>query len=201
MKIRKQPNAFIFEITLRGAKYPVWRIVEVPANISLHELHLNIQVAMGWTCSHLYAFEIGKKRFEFPDHDEQELDDDYPECGDSTIVKLKDLQLTVGSELTYIYDFGDNWEHDVIVKAVTREQDSIFKLPICSAGAMACPPEDIGGVHAYNALVKMRLSGVPDKRYDDLMEHFKQYDIFTVISIRSFTYAESVRALGKAYRG
>jgi Plasmid pRiA4b ORF-3-like protein len=199
-KFKKHPDTFILEIQLRESKYPVWRIVELSSKISLHELHLHIQVAMGWTCSHMYSFTVGRKRFEFPFPQEPEFIGELPKFDNSTQVQLKDLGLIVGSRFNYLYDFGDSWQHDIVVKGVSLAQDSILKLPICSAGAMACPPEDIGGIEAYNALVYMRLSGLPVKRYDYLMEYFKDFDVFTVNSIRSFAYTAKVKALRKAYK-
>jgi hypothetical protein len=45
----------------------IWRRLLVPSSISLPDLHLAIQGAMGWTDSHLHQFEIDGKSYGEPD--------------------------------------------------------------------------------------------------------------------------------------
>ena len=56
-----------------------------------------------------------------------------------------DLSLQVGSRLTYEYDFGDNWQHDLLVEKIQPAEKGT-QYPICMEGAGDCPPEDVGGV-------------------------------------------------------
>src|SRR3546814_16075347 len=55
--------------------------------------------------------------------------------------------------MMYEYDFGDFWEHEIRVEA--REQPSADKpWPVCTDGARAGPPEDIGGPGGYERLLE-----------------------------------------------
>jgi hypothetical protein len=106
---------------------------------------------MGWTNSHLYQFEINEQ--EFTDLETWEPFDDDEEPGDTEFVRLRDLHLKEGSCFTYLYDFGDYWLHDVMVEEVIPIPKG-ERLPRCTAGARACPPEDCGGTHGYFELLE-----------------------------------------------
>jgi hypothetical protein len=62
--------------------------------------------------------------------------------------------LAPGAKLKFIYkyDFGDSWEHEVLVEEVLPP-DPDFKHPVCLGGANACPPEDCGGIPGYYDLL------------------------------------------------
>jgi hypothetical protein len=127
-------------VTLREAVPPVVRVVDVPATATLPELHDILQVALGWTDSHLHEFETADRlRYGRPDLD---LGDD--EVRDETTATLRDLP----ARFTYRYDFGDGWEHDVEVTGRGGP------LPGCVDGSGACPPEDCGGPHGYAELLE-----------------------------------------------
>jgi hypothetical protein len=115
-------------ITLRDVEPVVRRIVDVPAAVTLPELHRLLQVTLGWTDSHLHRFESGAGTWGPPgEFDERQHD----EAG----ARLKDL----GAAFGYLYDFGDGWEHDVEVLGAGDAE------PGCRYGEGACPPEDCGG--------------------------------------------------------
>jgi Plasmid pRiA4b ORF-3-like protein len=196
----KPPNIFQLEIQLRGATIPVWRILEVPLNTTLHDLHLYIQAAMGWECSHLYEFNIGKVFYQFVFPEEFVEHPSNKNVKDSTKFKLKDFNLEIGNQFSYEYDFGDGWAHDITVKAITVDQYSVIKLPNCTAGAMACPPEDLGGIYVYNQLVQFRLHKTPIKVNPDLEEYYRDFDIYKLDSIRSFSFELIVKAMRRAYK-
>ena len=123
-------------VTLREVEPAVVRIVDVPADVSLPELHDLLQVTVGWTDSHLHEFASGDRVYGMPDEDaaEGQLDE--------TGAKLAEL----GPLFVYRYDFGDGWEHDVEVLG-TGEVD-----PGLRGGEGACPPEDCGGPCGYEEL-------------------------------------------------
>lgn len=125
-------------VTLRDVTPPVVRVVDVPAVATLPELHEILQVALGWTDSHLHEFEAdGGPRYARPEVDvDADLDDP---ARDESTATLRDL----GPRFTYRYDFGDGWEHDV---EVTGRGGPV---PGCVDGEGACPPEDSGGPHTY----------------------------------------------------
>ncbi|MCO6008317.1 plasmid pRiA4b ORF-3 family protein [Actinoallomurus purpureus] len=124
-------------------KPPVWRRLQVPADVSLDRLHEVIQAAMGWENSHLHMFSDGRSTYGLPD---RELDH-----RDERKVSLSQLLTSVGDKIRYTYDFGDGWEHDVVLEKVLAA-DAGVTGPVCAAGKGACPPEDCGGVWGYEEL-------------------------------------------------
>jgi hypothetical protein len=136
-------EAYQLEITLAESKPPIWRRLRVLGDTSLDSLHMIIQHAMGWTNSHLYQFEVADRRYSEPDP-EDDYSEEPPE--DARRKRLRDLGLRQGSEFSYIYDFGDWWEHRVLVEAVFPPLAG-ESYPCCIGGARAGPLEDSGGVH------------------------------------------------------
>lgn len=132
------------KITLRYIQPPVWRRVEVPKDITLAKLHRILQVAMGWYDSHLHQFIVGKTYYGEPSLDElSELD-----LKDERKVRLGQVLSKPKQRMVYEYDFGDGWEHDIVLEKVLPP-DSNTRYPVCLEGAQACPPEDCGGVGGY----------------------------------------------------
>lgn len=138
---------YLLRIELKHAHRPIWREVEVPANIGLSELHDVIQAVMGWDDDHLHEFVFKNRRFVGlgPDFggfgDEVEDEDD---------VALGEVLQRARQKLLYRYDFGDCWEHDVILKK--RLGDKPFDALRCVAGEGACPLEDCGGVRGHKSI-------------------------------------------------
>jgi hypothetical protein len=130
------------EVALIGPKPRIWRRVRVTDDASLQTLHSILQATMGWMNSHLYQFEIAERHFSDPD---PTVDD---EMEDARRVRLRDLPLREGSRFSYVYDFGDWWEHDIVVEAIAP-MAADERVPCCTAGSRACPPEDVGGIPGY----------------------------------------------------
>jgi hypothetical protein len=131
-------------VTLSGARPPVWRRLLVPGGYTLDRLHRVIQIGMGWHGYHLHSFEIDGIQYGEPDP-EGEL-----ALRDELDVRL-DAVAGKGTRLTYLYDFGDWWEHEVEVEDVLPSEPE-RGYPSCPAGEGACPPEDVGGIEAYGEL-------------------------------------------------
>ena len=139
-------TVYQIKITLNDVDPPVWRRIQV-GDCSLAELHHIIQVCMGWGNYHLYAFEVDGVEYCNP-----EMGGDMDYC-DSNSRKLSQLASQGPSRFTYLYDFGDDWEHVVkIEKALPPEPKA--KYPRCIAGKRACPPEDCGGAYGYETLLE-----------------------------------------------
>jgi len=138
---------FELDVRLREIEPPIWRTVEVPGAWSLEAVHFALQVAMGWTNSHLHQFKIGDKLYGMVDVD----DSGDLEIEDEREYQLQDVVQNGGS-FVYEYDFGDGWEHDVAVKKATTVGKP--PRPRCVAGARACPPEDCGGSGGYENLLE-----------------------------------------------
>jgi hypothetical protein len=129
------------KITLKGIRRPIWRRVQAPGTIRLADLHRVIQTVFGWTDSHLHQFEIAGRRFGVPgDFDEEILDEAQVTISEALGTGIK--------RFSYIYDFGDDWEHDVVVEKIIGG-NSGRERPLCLAGRRHRPPEDCGGPPGY----------------------------------------------------
>lgn len=138
-------QVYRLRITLAQVSPPVWRRVLVPGAYTLDRLHRTIQHAMGWQSYHLHSFDIDGVQYGEPDpDDEQELRDEMETRLDAVAVRE--------TRFTYTYDFGDWWEHEVVVEDV-YPADPEERYPVCLAGERACPPEDVGGAYGYAELL------------------------------------------------
>ncbi|TAG05962.1 MAG: plasmid pRiA4b ORF-3 family protein [Betaproteobacteria bacterium] len=144
------PTAYHLKIELRHLKPAIFREVLVAPDIKLSKLHDIIQAAMGWDDAHLHGFAllVGKesfyavppeRRFEPASHDP--MDFGRP-VGDESRTRLSDLLLAPKQKLAYNYDFGDDWEHLITLKAIVETEAA---LPTLIKAQHACPPEDCGG--------------------------------------------------------
>jgi len=138
---------YLLKIRLLQIEPEIWRRFVVPGDITLDRLHDVIQIVMGWSDSHLHEFTIGKKRYtESPESKEDGL-----ECGR---YHLGDLIKQNGRTFGYLYDFGDSWEHEVILEDGRYLNPELRSAIECQDGARACPPEDVGGVSGYYEFCK-----------------------------------------------
>jgi len=137
---RKAEKVISLKVTLRGMRPPIWRRLEVPIRMSLDLLHDAIQAAMGWKDHHLYRFDIAGRSYGNP----CQVDD----VADDTRLTLAGVMKSGVRRFTYTYDFGDDWEHEIVIEGKKAATDG-RRYPICIAGKMNCPPEDCGGVWGY----------------------------------------------------
>ncbi len=97
---------------------------------------------MGWKNSHLFEFLVGDYKIGY--NNPQNAFEDIADANEVTL----DLLLKQDLVFTYLYDFGDGWEHTVEVeKLMEKEEGKIY--PLCIEGQLACPPEDSGGIHGF----------------------------------------------------
>jgi hypothetical protein len=136
------------KLTLRGIRPPIWRRIEVASDTTLGDLAPVLEAAMGWLGGHLHMFEIDGVTYGTPDPDwdSDDLDEnDY---------RLGDVLPTVGAKMTWDYDFGDGWQHNVLVEAIEPVAADVL-YPRCLAGKRACPPEDCGGPPGYADILEV----------------------------------------------
>jgi hypothetical protein len=146
-------------VTLAHVEQPrVWRRLLIPAAMPLRQLHDVIQTAMGWQDHHLHSFTDGTRTYGLPD---LEL-----EFTDERCVRFGDLDIE-GGRIGYTYDFGDDWEHEIVVEAVGVAEPGEH-YPRCIGGAGACPPEDCGGPPGYEHLREV-LADPGDEEHDDML--------------------------------
>jgi hypothetical protein len=121
----------------------------VPAAITLAKLHEVFQVVLGWNDSHLHEFRVGAMCYGIPDPD---FPEDRAVISEESAVLHEVLKPSI-SRFSYLYDFGDGWEHDVLIEAsaaITVDERPV----LCLAGANACPPDDVGGPPGYAEFLK-----------------------------------------------
>lgn len=130
------PDVLQLRVTLLHVRPAVWRRVLVPADLTLNDLHSVLQHAMGWEHVHLHRFEMFS-----------EIDATSP---------LRNFLRAERDWVTYVYDFGDEWEHEVRVEKMRSGRVTVPQLPWVLAGARACPPEDCGGPWVYMDMLRRK---------------------------------------------
>jgi hypothetical protein len=126
----------------------IWRRLLVPADIKLPKLHRCLQLTIGWTNSHLHQFKLGESVYGVPDPEWSERN-----MLDERRIRLCDLIGEAQREIGYEYDFGDGWEHRIVLEQ-TEPPNEFMVYPLCTAGERACPPEDVGGVPGYEEFLQ-----------------------------------------------
>ncbi len=174
-------------IALIDAEPDIERCVVIPDQITLADLHLVIQAAMGWTNSHLHAFTA-------PDgvtYGDSSLD----ELGytDESNVVVADVLRAPRDTLRYEYDFGDSWEHHVELIAVRTGEQSRPDAPACIAGRGACPPEDCGGVGGYHELREALTN--PSPEHDPELREWAEEFIDLPLDVDAFDLAAADAAV------
>lgn len=145
------PSVYQLKITLKGCRPPIWRRVQVLADTNLSQLHWVIQLAMGWTNSHLHSFAIEGIEYGVP---MPELAWDGEDVLDEQTLRLDQFVTTEKFKFSYLYDFGDCWEHDILVEKVFLARPAT-QYPLCTKAMRACPPEDCGGVWGYQEFIEV----------------------------------------------
>jgi hypothetical protein len=142
---RAEPQRiYQLHISLDDIQPTIWRRLWVADTLTLAKLDRVIQAAMGWTNSHLHEFQIAGQRYGIPD-------DEYAEDNPMMDDRRSCVGMVLGSsvsDFTYLYDFGDHWQHAIKVEERLRPNE-INTWPTCLAGQNACPPEDVGGIGGY----------------------------------------------------
>lgn len=150
------------KISLDHISPPIWRRVLVPDSMTLGELHDVIQLAMGWTNSHMHEFQVHGVSYGEPDL--EYLDDMF----DERDARLSDIALREKLRIKYTYDFGDGWDHSVVVEKFLPV-DKTLHYPVCVKGKRSCPPEDCGGPWGYAGLLET-IKDPTDPEHDEMIE-------------------------------
>ena len=124
------------KVTLRGTRPPVWRRLLIPGTMTL--------AAMGWQDCHLHAFDIAGRQY----GDRHAVVD----VADENRLTLNSLVKSGVARFAYTYDFGDNWEHTIVIESRAPPLEPA-SYPTCVAGKRHCPPEDCGGPWGYEHLL------------------------------------------------
>lgn len=142
------------KVTLHGSRPPEWRRLDIPSAMPLDQVHDVLQVAFGWHGLHLHLFETMSGRFGPPDRDE------WGESGlDETTATLAQVAGAEKAKVVYIYDFGDDWRHDIVVEQIMPASPGVA-YPRCVAGRGHAQPEG-GGIWAANEAARKAGSREP----------------------------------------
>lgn len=157
-----------FKIQIKGiTKPPVWRKVSVPSNFTFLRFHEVIQIAFGWGDYHLFEFKDkeweSNIRIAVPVEDVFFDPDFFADTKDSSKVKLSNIFGKKFHKLFYVYDFGDNWVHEITLESISNEKQ---KTAICLSGKGACPPEDCGSIYGYEEM-KQVFATMPESEEAD----------------------------------
>jgi hypothetical protein len=147
------PPRLVYQLKVRlnGTRRPIWRRLLVPGEVRLAHLHTVLQVAMGWQDAHLHQFIVGGRIYGQPDF-EWEAQAAVDWVGNENQVFLQAM-VKSGDTFIYEYDFGDGWQHEVVVGQVLPAEKGIT-YAVCLDGAGACPPEDVGGISGYEDFLR-----------------------------------------------
>ena len=125
------PTAHVLRVSLREVEPVVWRRLVVRSETPLPKLNQLLERAMGWEGYHLHMFDVGGILFGEPD-------DDADYVINEKAATVKHVLPRVGSLLRWDYDFGDGWEHEVLVEAIESPAEGT-RYPVCLDGAAGMP--------------------------------------------------------------
>ncbi len=170
----------------------VLRRIEVPLTIRLDRLHLVLQAAMGWSNSHLYEIRARDVGWGTPDP--------YYDFGDGPLdarkARLVDVLEDVGARsLTYLYDFGDGWEHSVRIERFFNAVPGLT-YPRLVEAVGRCPPEDVGGPWGYRKF-RDALADPNDEEHDETLQWIG--DHFDPTNANGRILAEAVDSLARKW--
>jgi len=168
---KKFDQVYQFKITLKDIKPLIWRRIHVPKTYTFWDLHIAIQDVMGWYDSHLHEFEIvnplsGTKTIIGIPNDDEDFANYKTLPGWKQ--KISDYFSKKNQSANYIYDFGDNWEHKIILEKILPKENNIT-YPLCVKGERACPPEDCGGTYGYEDFLKI-IRDPDDEQHERMLE-------------------------------
>ena len=155
------PKVHILRVSLLYVQPEVWRRVVVASDMALPRFATALERAMGWDSTHLHLFDVAGVLFGNTEHD-------APHLIDERVATVSHLLPRVGCSLKWDYDFGDSWEHDVVVEAI-EPLDTKEKYPIVTGGERACPPEDCGGTGGYEELLRV-LGDPTDEEHESMVD-------------------------------
>jgi len=167
-KAAEPTQVYQIKINLKGAKPPIWRRVLVTDATTLAQMHDIIQTAMGWHDYHLHQFTVGGHYFGRPSPE------DFYSMQDERKIALRQIVTGVKFKFLYEYDFGDGWEHELLVEKILPI-DPESDYPRCIKGKRACPPEDVGGVWGYEGFVEA-IADPKHPEHEDMLEWAGEFD-------------------------
>ena len=157
--LKPEIRRLVIRVDLLGAKPPIWRRLELSPDLTLAQVHGVLQAAFEWDDSHLHEFVAGDRwargfdRISYSPPEFQMEEIGLGTVRDTRTHFLGDILRAPGDKLFYIYDFGDDWEHRLVLEKVV-ERDPDAPAARCLAGRRAAPLEDCGGIWQYQYMME-----------------------------------------------
>ena len=179
--MKRFKHVYQFRIQLKEIKPPIWRRIQVSEVYTFWDLHVAIQDAMGWLDYHLHEFTI--KNPSFGEKVQIGMPSDEGDWRDEPLLtdweqKIAAYFTIENSTASYLYDFGDDWEHSIKLERIQPRGKDV-SYPICLAGKRACPPEDCGGIWGYENLLEI-IKDPEHEEHEEMMQWLKDNDIKTI---------------------
>ncbi len=132
----KQKNAYVFRVALADDS-EVYSDILIREDQTFEDLHAVIFEAFNREDEHLYCFDVGGTRIF--SHDYGVEDDEL----DAAKTKLKNMDFEVGDGFDYLFDFGDEWWHDIELLEITPvESDVEYPLILSTHGEIPAQYEN-----------------------------------------------------------
>lgn len=169
------PQYFDFEVTLKHIDPPIWRRFLLTADdTTFMDLHGAIQDADTWLNMHLWQFQEeawrGRVLAQLSPDEEMGMDVDDQDAPAADEVTLSTYFTAEGDRCVYLYDYGDGWEHEVVLKRIVDKPETFYRRLI--DGQRAFPPEDCGGPPGYEMC--LALVGSPSAAKVDFSDFDEQ---------------------------
>lgn len=148
----------------------IWRQVEIPTSVTFKVLHDIVQAAMGWHDQHLWEFQNGPTRISAS----RGADWGGEPRVSATKLQLREVLRPRRTTLTYLYDFGDSWEHRLVLTKIRQGEPGVG-YPRYLAGENNAPPEDCGGIPGFYTMLEI----IADPAHPDhasMVEWLGEYD-------------------------
>jgi len=187
----------IIRVQLQEIEPEIWRRFAAPTTITLKGLHDLIQAAMGWQDCHLWEFRVAAECYGEPDPEYETNPPTLRAAG----IRLGTLIERGELGFTYIYDFGDNWRHAVMIEAV-EEPRPYVPYPCFIEGARRCPPEDVGSTSGYEDFLKSVTTPRHPERRSNLDWYGGPYDPKDINSqLIEYRFAQAAKRRASKRRG
>ena len=154
------PASYRLRVQMLEIAPPIVRVLDVPSEATLEDLHEAFVLAFERHDSHLHLFEVGGRRFGVAPGDEFLL------LEDERVLSLAAALPAVGDRLVWVYDLGDDWRHEVVLDSISPPQTDAWSL---HAAERAAPPEDCGGPPGYDQLLRT-IADPEDVQHEEMLE-------------------------------
>lgn len=160
---------YTLKASMKHTRPKVWRRIELPGDISLGKLLTVLLDIMGFEESHPSAFKVGGREYEAYDLNNRKS----RHMG----LRLCDLVSEEKTKFYYNYDYGDNWEYELVAEKITPCDSKTARKAVCLAGKGNYFVDDIGGPYGYQNTIEI-LSNPESEYYDEWVEMYGTLEDF-----------------------